>query len=313
MATLEELEQMNMEDLQELANQNMETAVDDKPAPKRNAHGQFATEEEGTGEEQQEEAAGEGEGEQQEEQPATQQPTIYRRVIDLGDGSGTQVFEGATQEELIDKLTKAQENATRKIRELSTTNRQTEQEHADNEYIISQELLARPTDAIKRIFEKVVGMPIENFKTTVEKVKAFEAKSAARDAAAQFVTSTPAYYDVESNGARLGRYLNRFGLEFTVENMKKAFEELSADGLLVQRPQEPSAGNGNASAEQPRIATPAQPATPQRRTGSNLSSRGRSVAPPAKKKLTETDLYSMDIDKLQDLANRQLKGELAEE
>src|SRR5690348_17341391 len=43
--------------------------------------------------------------------------TKFRREIDLGDGSGKQVFEADSAEELIDKLTTAQENATRKIRE----------------------------------------------------------------------------------------------------------------------------------------------------------------------------------------------------
>jgi len=48
---------------------------------------------------------------------------IYRREIDLGDGSGKQVFEAESVEELLDKLTEAQEHATRKIRELSAASR----------------------------------------------------------------------------------------------------------------------------------------------------------------------------------------------
>lgn len=43
--------------------------------------------------------------------------TVIRREIDLGDGSGKQVFEGATEAELNDKLATAQEHGTRKIRE----------------------------------------------------------------------------------------------------------------------------------------------------------------------------------------------------
>lgn len=304
MATLEELESMNMEDLRDAANQNMEAEVGEQPA----------TQEEETGEEQQ--AAGEGEGEQQEEeQPAAKPPalgqTVYRRVIDLGDGSGTQVFEGSTQEELIEKLANAQANATRKIRELSQTNKQTQQEQADNDYVLSQELLTKPTEAFRKMFEQVVGMPLESFKSTVDKVNAFEVKQAGRKAAEDFVTSTPAYYDVETNGKKIGRYLNANRLEFTVENMKKAYEELSADGLLVQRPQAPSAGSAEAAA-QPRIAAPAQPTTPQRKAGSNLSSRGRSVTPPVKKKTSEADMYNMDLDVLREKANRELRGETVE-
>src|SRR6185369_7148836 len=42
-------------------------------------------------------------------------PKRFRRDIDLKDGSGIQRFEGATMDELLDNLVKAQENATRKI------------------------------------------------------------------------------------------------------------------------------------------------------------------------------------------------------
>lgn len=39
--------------------------------------------------------------------------------IDIGDGAGVQVFEAETETELIAKLVIAQENATRKIRDLN--------------------------------------------------------------------------------------------------------------------------------------------------------------------------------------------------
>src|SRR5215472_8244458 len=41
----------------------------------------------------------------------------FERVIDLGDGSGVQKFTADSMEELVDKLARAQEHATRKIRE----------------------------------------------------------------------------------------------------------------------------------------------------------------------------------------------------
>src|ERR1700743_2577476 len=41
----------------------------------------------------------------------------FQREIDLGDGSGKQVFKADSAEELLDKLTEAQKNATIKIRE----------------------------------------------------------------------------------------------------------------------------------------------------------------------------------------------------
>src|SRR6266704_5157746 len=80
-----------------------------------------------------------------EAEPVEDEPVLYRREIDLGDGSGTQVFEGETLEELVDKLADAQKHATRKIRDL---NRQAKEVAAppapkpltpDEEYLVSQQ------------------------------------------------------------------------------------------------------------------------------------------------------------------------------
>src|SRR5271169_3438922 len=51
-------------------------------------------------------------------EPAAEGDVVYRYEIDLGDGSGKQVFEGETPEVLIEKLGE-ERNATIKIRELS--------------------------------------------------------------------------------------------------------------------------------------------------------------------------------------------------
>ena len=56
----------------------------------------------------------------QQDDPEQEEELVYRREIDLGDGSGVQVFEGSSYDELIDKLANAQLHATRKIKELST-------------------------------------------------------------------------------------------------------------------------------------------------------------------------------------------------
>lgn len=275
------MEQLSDDDLMKLIREEQEQAQAEAEGRPRDEQGRFVSEPV---------VAPEAEAPEPEPEPeaVVEPPTVYRRVIDLGDGSGTQVFEGATQEELIEKLATAQTNATRKIRELSQTNRQTQQEQADAEYLLSQEMLTRPSDAVKRIFEQTVGMPVEEFKTTVERVKAYERSQAAARSAAEFVTATPDYYDSPQNGGKIGRYLNRYGLEFTVENMKKAYAELSSDGLLVPKPKTDPA--------------PAAPATPQRRS-SGISSQ-RSAPVPAKKELTEDDLYKLPMEELEKLARQ---------
>ena len=58
-------------------------------------------------------------------------PQTFRREIDLGDGSGKQVFEGATEAELSDKLATAQMHASKKIREQAQLLQTREQELAE--------------------------------------------------------------------------------------------------------------------------------------------------------------------------------------
>ena len=76
------------------------------------------------------------------EEPVEEEVTIYQRRIDLGDGSGVQVFNAGSMEELVDKLVTAQENATKKIRELNAAvpKPQVQKERsADEEFVLSQE------------------------------------------------------------------------------------------------------------------------------------------------------------------------------
>src|SRR5690349_14030031 len=80
--------------------------------------------------------------EEQEDEPAE---TVFRRTIDLGDGSGVQVFEAPTLEELVDKLAEAQRNASKKIRELVIKKKEEEKTTADEEFVTAQNLMSRPT------------------------------------------------------------------------------------------------------------------------------------------------------------------------
>src|SRR5262249_49733779 len=117
------------------------------------------------------------------EEPEADEPdeTVFRYEIDLGDGSGKQVFEAPTQEELIEKLGQAQEHATRKIRQqdaaLKAAQPKAEPAPAtdnEDEWLLSQEVMSTPTAAVKKIFERIVGKPIEAFKNDLQRVEAFE-------------------------------------------------------------------------------------------------------------------------------------------
>ncbi len=204
-----------------------------------------------------------------------EEETIYQRRIDLGDGAGVQVFQAPSLEELVDKLVVAQENATKKIRqqqeEINKNRPMVKERSADEEFVISQELMSKPTAAFQKLFQETVGMPISEFKTSVEAVKAFNQGKAADDAAQKFVDMTPDYYATPANGKKLQGYLKAYNLPATLENITKAYSELHSDNLLVVKPA-PVAGE-----EEQVIAQPAP-----KKKASGLSSRGGS-APVAKK------------------------------
>lgn len=246
-------------------------------------------------------------------QAEEQDEIVYRRDIDLGDGSGVQVFEGRTYEELIDKLATAQEHATRKIRELSQAKKSEEKvaQAADvDEWLLGQEIISKPTEAFGKIFERVVGMKPTDFSSKMERLTAFEAAKSAEDQAVTFVQTHPDYAATPANGRRMGRYLELYKLEPTVENMEKAFTELADSGLLEARDEKPAVETEEQNAETERIAQPVEKVSPasQRKAASGLSGR-RSPAPaPKPQGPTEEELDKMPLHKLRDLAVNSLTG-----
>jgi hypothetical protein len=269
-----------------------------KNIAKRDASGRFVK-----NDDVQEEAADDAaqndadEVEEQEDEPAE---TVFRRTIDLGDGSGVQVFEAPTLEELVDKLAEAQRNASKKIRELVIKKKEEEKTTADEEFVISQELMSKPTAAFSKLFASIVGMPIETFKTKVERLDAFEKAQAENAASTSFVQKHPEYVANEANGKRMVEYLGTWNLPTTEENLEKAFQALNKIGLVELKSKESNAAKEQTGADKSRIAT-SEEVVPQqrRRVSSGLSQRGRTVTVPTKpKEPSEDELYSMPKDKL---------------
>lgn len=234
---------------------------------------------------------------------------VYRKVIDLGDGSGVQVFEGATPDELIEKLGNAQLNATRKIKELSRTQQPQQQPTGpkartpEEEWILSQQLTTTPSKAIELEFERVVGMPMSSFRSKMARLEAFETASSEETAAQQFMANHPDYYPTPKNAKKIEKYVRTYGLDATKpESVEQAFNDLNESGLLEVRPVE-NQQQTQATQQQARIAPePQQPARQTHtRVSSGISSR-RSVAQRGTPEPTEEDLYSMPLDKLRTLA-----------
>lgn len=238
--------------------------------------------------------------------PVEEDEIVYRREIDLGDGSGVQVFEGASYDELVDKLANAQLHATRKIKELSTAKKveaKAEELTPEQEFLLSQELTSKPSKAIKALIESTLGMSVEEFRKTQEELRSFRAEKVAETDAVRFVQETPDYFASAKNGEKMSRYLKTFNLEPSVDNYRKAFNDLNESGLLEARP---ATDNTSATSTQAttntRIAeVEEQPVVTQRKAGSGISTRGRTASRVEKTTLSEADLYDMPLDKLEAL------------
>ena len=241
--------------------------------------------------------------EEQAEQTEEVDEVVYRREIDLGDGSGKQVFEADSLENLVDKLAKAQENATRKIRELSVVKKAENKPSEEEEFVLAQELATSPSLAFDKLFQKRFGKTAEQMQQILQRAESFDRQQAERTAAEEFVSGTPDYLANKANGSRITRYLETYKLEGTVENMQKAFKDLSESGLLeTKAPETQDAETRNGT----RIVTVAGH---QRRAASGLSSKRTASTTTRATGPTQEELESLPLDKLRDLANKELAAQ----
>lgn len=252
-------------------------------------------------------------------QPQQDEEVVYQRTIDLGDGSGVQVFEAPTMEELIDKLAKAQENATRKIREQAQQLRdkpapvQQAQPEAEltpeQKWLLQQRLANEPEKVIEQFVDETFK---KKYGKTIEEIEAFQHAQVAEQTAQQWVDATSDYYASPKNGAKMKKYLETYGLDQTAENLQKAFEDLSSSGLLEARPQDKeSAAATEEQVTEPakRIVTPAAPVNTVRRkvVGEVSTKRQAPVEAPAPG-LTEKQLYEMPMADLEQLMLQHFKA-----
>lgn len=312
--SLEEIRKKAEEELVAEAAKNRATAQNQPTSQPRDEHGRFAatTNEAPT-------------NEQPNESPDDpNEPVTFRRVIDLGDGAGTEVFEADTLEELVDKIADAKANATRKIRSQEAelkqfrtkTQEQQRQATADEEFIYSQELLSKPTEAFKKLFKQATGFDISEFKTTQERAKAIVA---AQDAAARqesikkagddFIAAHPEFVECDHNARILAKWVQvSCNSDYTLENLEKAYEDLKESGLLKLHPEEAGVRQEEPKPSAERIVPTTAAATPSQRTrkASGLSTQNRPTVPANNQQPSEDDAYKIPLEQLRALANKQL-------
>lgn len=230
--------------------------------------------------------------------PVIPEPTSYSRTIDLGDGSGAQVFTAATKDELLDKLADAQKHATIKIRDQNRILKATpktpvkKELTADEKYLLGQRLISEPDSAMREILEAELGMSFDEFKASTVQARQITREKVELAQVQQWLGKHPDFHNVDANAHKMNRYINRFcegGM--TQENLDLAYAQLMSEGLLQGKPV--------AAPVAPVVAAPTAP----RARASSLSSRISTVPSPATGH-TEADMYKMSMEELADLANR---------
>lgn len=223
-----------------------------------------------------------------------------RREIDLGDGSGKQVFEASTTDELLDKLTTAQLHATRKIRQQNQALKELRGQSGapkyapkamtpDEEFVVGQEFSTKPRDAFRKLFEAETGMSLDQFRNKAAAIDAIEEQRQANAIGEQYCSEHPEYHACPQNASAINRYFKTYNLAATMDNLEQAIDELSTSGLLVT--ETPAA---EAEAIPQVVAPPKRKATGLFGVGaapSGLSSQ------PAKK-LSDADLSKMSSKQL---------------
>ena len=227
-------------------------------------------------------------------------PFLVRREIDLGDGSGMEVFEAIGDSEAeaweawADKITDAKAHATRKIRELSQELRQAKETTVNS-----------ASQSVNQSLEEKVAA-LEAKLALQEQTE--QARARGGEAADLFLASHPDYENDpdkggQENADRLKYEMDRLKYDYTSENLHKAYSTLKLRGLLSLKGEEEASGNHGQREE--RIAHPEAEVAQKTQRSFSVNTHNR-VPPSVNTEPTEEDLYSMPLEKLKALSNRQM-------
>lgn len=290
-------ESMSLEDLRKLAQQETEkdNTNQNQSDPARDDKGRFAKQDQ-----QAEDVDDTQDADDADQQADADTRTIYRKEIDSGEGAGVQVFEADNLEDLVEKLAKAQEHASKKIRELSSQVKAKtaadQQSDEDIEYVISEKLKKNPKQTIKEVVAE-----------TIAEQQAAQQRS--QKVQEDFVTTHPDYKKVPENGTKVANWIQLHGYtEFTSENLEKAYQDLKKSGLLVLEVAGADDATDANDDDTQRIAEDVSKTTQQRsqKKGSTITTSRRTTPPKVNAGPSEDEAYSLPLEKLRDLANKQL-------
>lgn len=174
----------------------------------------------------------------------------FKVVIPGVDGGGAQVFEADSQDELVEKLKTAQENATAKIRELAQNNEALSQQMQQNggqaqqsgqtaynkdEYIT--QFYNDPMKALDQYFEQRLGTSPDQFLNDYQQVRAGSQKAVMNEVSAVFAQSHPELLQVSAeedkhNANVISQILTDNGWSYNVKNLEAAYAVAKVEGKL---------------------------------------------------------------------------------
>ena len=162
----------------------------------------------------------------------------FKYIIPGIDGGGSQVFEADSQEELVEQLGKAQENATVKIRQLAQQNAEIGQKinqtaptngapHYDKNQFFSN-LYENPDDAIIGVLERRMGMKFDDFTQDYQQTRVGAGKAIQNEVSAQFAQRHPELLQVspeedKHNANTISQILTENGWAFNIKNLEAAY------------------------------------------------------------------------------------------
>lgn len=225
--------------------------------------------------------------------------TIYRKEIQNADGT-VDVYEAESLEALVDKIADGKRAAVEQMKKVQAEKRALEakavQASEDDNYVLKQRLEKDPKAALKDIVFEAL---------TEQQRKVAEAQ----EAQSRFVATHPDYIANARNGARIVAWHRTNGhSEMTYESLEKAYQDLNSGGLL-----EIKAEGAEAATEVKAAETRGTPETvaettqrPSQRRSSGIRTVARTTQTVVNTAPTEDEAYAMPLEKLRELANKQL-------
>jgi len=183
------------------------------------------------------------------DQPSIETAQKFRREI-VVEGGGTQVFEAESLEALVDKLTEAQTNATKKIREQAQRiklrpERDTEpiglqfkprDLTLDQKFALSQRLQEDPDGAFEEMLEARFDIKSSDLLEIKEFVQTAKATAVRNEIDSKFLQDhSDDYTPTPENASAIINFLRSENLPYTNANLDYALQELTESGLLEVR------------------------------------------------------------------------------